>query len=271
MSLIYLSSSNKYKHLVSLFEMYNGIGLATVRGSATSGYVQKNLSHVRPEFFRNKIDANTGKHGHEDRPDAVNRRANPDILEHNKKHAIEAKVFELQEQMEEHGYSESEIAEKVAQLREKLSFSDARLGNGHKTDSHAISKKKQEENERARAAFGIDSSYEEGDSFNAEKLEARKLARLEERVVKTREAEERRLQREKEEKERRVRREAEDKERAERRRVGRGRSRSGDRRRGDRSRSGARRSRRDHDRSGSRSRDRGRWEMRRGDSAGDSR
>jgi len=28
--------------------MYNGVGLQTARGSGTSGYVQKNLSHVLP-------------------------------------------------------------------------------------------------------------------------------------------------------------------------------------------------------------------------------
>jgi serine/arginine repetitive matrix protein 2 len=28
--------------------MYNGIGLQTARGSGTSGYVQKNLSFVKP-------------------------------------------------------------------------------------------------------------------------------------------------------------------------------------------------------------------------------
>lgn len=27
--------------------MYNGIGLATPRGSGTSGYIQKNLSHIK--------------------------------------------------------------------------------------------------------------------------------------------------------------------------------------------------------------------------------
>ena len=32
--------------------MYNGIGLRTVRGSGTNGYVQRNLSHVRPERQR---------------------------------------------------------------------------------------------------------------------------------------------------------------------------------------------------------------------------
>ena len=28
--------------------MYNGVGLQTARGSGTSGYVQKNLSHIKP-------------------------------------------------------------------------------------------------------------------------------------------------------------------------------------------------------------------------------
>jgi hypothetical protein len=28
--------------------MYNGIGLQTPRGSGTSGYVQKNLSYIKP-------------------------------------------------------------------------------------------------------------------------------------------------------------------------------------------------------------------------------
>jgi len=29
--------------------MYNGVGLTTVRGTATNGYVQRNLAHARPK------------------------------------------------------------------------------------------------------------------------------------------------------------------------------------------------------------------------------
>ena len=36
--------------------MYNGIGLRTVRGSGTNGYVQRNLSHIRPERLRRMDD-----------------------------------------------------------------------------------------------------------------------------------------------------------------------------------------------------------------------
>jgi hypothetical protein len=34
--------------------MYNGVGLATVRGSGTSGYVQRNLAHVRAQQVEGK-------------------------------------------------------------------------------------------------------------------------------------------------------------------------------------------------------------------------
>jgi hypothetical protein len=34
--------------------MYNGIGLQTPRGSGTSGYVQKNLSYVKPVAGKNR-------------------------------------------------------------------------------------------------------------------------------------------------------------------------------------------------------------------------
>jgi hypothetical protein len=35
--------------------MYNGVGLTSVRGSATNGYVQRNLAHQKP---KTKIDYN---------------------------------------------------------------------------------------------------------------------------------------------------------------------------------------------------------------------
>ena len=57
--------------------MYNGIGLNTVRGSGTNGYVQKNLS-----FVRNKKDRIEYKTEEEIRKEnwAVNREPNQGIL-----------------------------------------------------------------------------------------------------------------------------------------------------------------------------------------------
>ena len=36
--------------------MYNGIGLATPRGSGTSGFIQKNLAFISRPSFKGKAD-----------------------------------------------------------------------------------------------------------------------------------------------------------------------------------------------------------------------
>jgi len=93
--------------------MYNGIGLSTPRGSATSGYVTKNLTYIKPEFFRNKLSARSGHY--EGAEDAKRRtKGNEEILRHNEKRAIEAKLFELQEVLLEQGLTDEEIETKLA-------------------------------------------------------------------------------------------------------------------------------------------------------------
>lgn len=97
--------------------MYNGIGLNTARGSGTNGYVQKNLSYVR-----------THKEKQEYKPDEeakkleafINRKGNSEILEHEAKRKMELKCLEMEELMIEQGYSEEEIANKVAKFRKAL-------------------------------------------------------------------------------------------------------------------------------------------------------
>ena len=80
--------------------MYNGIGLQTVRGTATNGYVVRNMSYVKPIMVR----AKTGR-SDEDWGSAApkQRRACDEILEHEKKREVEVKVLDLQESMEEKG------------------------------------------------------------------------------------------------------------------------------------------------------------------------
>lgn len=79
--------------------MYNGIGLLTARGSGTSGYVSTNKFNLRgpPRTGGGPValDAEGPKQ----------KKANQDIIEHNRKREIEAKVFELQDQLEEDGCS----------------------------------------------------------------------------------------------------------------------------------------------------------------------
>lgn len=79
--------------------MADNVGLTTPRGSGTSGYVQKNRSLLR---HREKAapypkDWDSAKH----RP----RQPDAEILEHEAKRAIEVKVMELRDKLEEDGYA----------------------------------------------------------------------------------------------------------------------------------------------------------------------
>lgn len=80
--------------------MYNGIGLATPRGSGTNGYIQRNFAVVknRREKVEYKSDADLARL---DR--SLNQQPNKEILEHEWKRKIELKCLILREQLEEQG------------------------------------------------------------------------------------------------------------------------------------------------------------------------
>lgn len=79
--------------------MSSNVGLSTPRGSGTSGYVQRNLSHFRPRDPPSSY--------HPDSPDSKPRhqQRQPDqqILNHDRLREIEVKVFELQDKLEDDG------------------------------------------------------------------------------------------------------------------------------------------------------------------------
>jgi serine/arginine repetitive matrix protein 2 len=77
---------------------YNGIGLASVRGSGTSGYVTTNKFHLKGSRLG-------PRDSHCDRDDApgASRKPNQEILEHNRKRAVEVKLLVLRESLEEKG------------------------------------------------------------------------------------------------------------------------------------------------------------------------
>ncbi len=80
--------------------MYNGIGLQTPRGSGSSGYVQRNFAAIRHR--REKVEYKTD--AELQRSDGLlNRKANPEILEHEWKRKIELQCLQLQEALEEQG------------------------------------------------------------------------------------------------------------------------------------------------------------------------
>jgi len=145
--------------------MSSNVGLNTPRGSGTSGYVQRNLSHLRPRDQIKPYDLDDRKY--------QSRKPDPGILEHERKRKIEVKVFELRDSLEEAGeLNEDEIDDRCDSMRKELeeeSEREQRTGGG-RTDArglkshqvHDLAKAKIEETERFRRAMGIREDYEEG-------------------------------------------------------------------------------------------------------------
>jgi hypothetical protein len=141
--------------------MSSNVGLTTPRGSGTSGYVQRNLSHLKPRDAAAPYNLDDRKHRQ--------RQPDPEILEHDRKRKIEVEVFELRDKLEEEGeLDEDEIDDRCDALRKKLEAESA--ASGKKTDArglkgyqvHDLAKAKIEETERLRRALGIREDYEEG-------------------------------------------------------------------------------------------------------------
>lgn len=79
--------------------MYNGIGLKTARGSGTNGFIQRNLSYIRPSRVlqfsqKNEVEIMEPKIKQQDKS----------ILEHQARREIEVALLELEEKMEEQGF-----------------------------------------------------------------------------------------------------------------------------------------------------------------------
>lgn len=173
--------------------MYNGIGLQTARGSATSGYVTKNRGYVPPRRVRQETALVSGHGGPQDTfKAAVLAKANQEILEHKRKRQIEAQVYEMEERMRDQGYSESEIKDKATALRERLKGNNLALVAANKTggegsemtDTHEVAARKAEEIERLRNAFGIAQDHVEGETWDPEAQNRRREDRHREREEK---------------------------------------------------------------------------------------
>ncbi|KJZ72858.1 Pre-mRNA-splicing factor CWC21 [Hirsutella minnesotensis 3608] len=143
--------------------MSDNVGLSTPRGSGTSGYVQRNLAHMKPRDYGAPYPKDLDSLRHKQRqPDKG-------ILEHDRKRQIEVKVFELRDQLEEEEVDEEEIERRCDELRDKLtadSKSTDKSGGGRRTfkehQVHEMADAKIQESERLRRALKISSDYEEG-------------------------------------------------------------------------------------------------------------
>ncbi|KAM0284864.1 hypothetical protein ACHAQH_001785 [Verticillium albo-atrum] len=146
--------------------MSDNVGLSTPRGSGTSGYVQRNLAHVRPRDNAAPYPKDLDSLRHRQRqPDK-------EILEHDRKREVEVKVFDLRDTLEDEGIDEEEIDKRCDELRQKLlaemeSKKNSRGGGpirkGFKSHQvHEMADAKIKESERLRNALKISKDYEEG-------------------------------------------------------------------------------------------------------------
>ncbi|CAG9996501.1 unnamed protein product [Clonostachys byssicola] len=143
--------------------MSDNVGLSTPRGSGTSGYVQRNLAHIKPRDYGAPYPKDLDSLRHKQRqPDKA-------ILEHDRKREVEVKVFELRDKLEEEEVDEDEIEDRCDALRKKLlaEMNSGRRGAGPRRpfkehQVHEMADAKIKESERLRKALGISSDYQEG-------------------------------------------------------------------------------------------------------------
>merc|ERR1712080_742199 len=113
----------------------------------------------------------------------------------------EAKCLELEEVLEEQGYKEDEIEEKVSAYRkmliskegEKKRFAEVdEFGRPVLKETHQIAEAQKEKNARLKDAFGISQHFVEGSSFDPNRKELEEAAREEARNKKRQDDEPRR-------------------------------------------------------------------------------
>ena len=165
--------------------MYNGIGLATPRGSGTNGYVTRNLSFIRKH--KDRVDYKSEEEIRK-LENSLIKTPNKDILDHERKRKIELKCMEMQELMEEQGYADDAIEKKVAAFRkvllEKEGMCDRvvekdEFGRPVARETHQLAEANQEKNARLRDAFGLSKDYVDGSSFDPARKAKEQAAKAE--------------------------------------------------------------------------------------------
>lgn len=102
--------------------MYNGIGLSSVRGTATSGHVQASRGHVRGSRLRRQQERNAASFAPKYNPvsAAARERGNVEIQRHEEKRRLENRLLELREELEENPkMSSTEVERRIQQERER--------------------------------------------------------------------------------------------------------------------------------------------------------
>jgi len=138
---------------------YNGIGLRTVRGSGTNGYIQKNRSSI------------SHLHRNDNPPDLkppVAKKPNAEIINHERKRQIELKVLLYEEKLKGKKTPKDEIKKLCGVLREQLQEQFARDPSAMKinlNESHQKNAAKHKEDAKLRNAFEIGPKHVEGAAY----------------------------------------------------------------------------------------------------------
>lgn len=221
-STVYDRSFDPFIHEEPFTTMSSNVGLTTPRGSGTSGYVQRNLSLLKPRDqaapYTKDYDQ-IKQHRH--------RQPDKDILEHDRKREIEVKVFELRDRLEDEGYvetnqptrcarhantifcsvDEDEIDDQCDAFRKKLQkeadtsnerLDKAKARNLKQHQVHELAAAKIEESEKLRKALGISEDYEEGSHWRKQEERLRDAMKKEagDDLERVREEDRRRVKRE---------------------------------------------------------------------------
>ncbi|PGH04716.1 hypothetical protein GX51_03383 [Blastomyces parvus] len=178
--------------------MSSNVGLSTPRGSGTSGYVQRNLSFLKPRDagYGAPYPPNSASGANAENGSFKQRKPDQQILEHGRRRAIEVKILEERDRLEEANeekekegkekLSEEEIEERLDGMRKRLVAElEEELKGGGGGDSgrgqlglkegrrkqfkpyqvHELAQAKIVENERFRRAVGIRGEGEKGDGW----------------------------------------------------------------------------------------------------------
>eukprot|EP01087_Luapelamoeba_hula_P011251 TRINITY_DN3031_c0_g1_i1.p2 TRINITY_DN3031_c0_g1~~TRINITY_DN3031_c0_g1_i1.p2 ORF type:complete len:145 (-),score=43.46 TRINITY_DN3031_c0_g1_i1:77-469(-) len=112
--------------------MYNGIGLYTARGSGTNGYVQRNLGFRKPQTA-SKDNSRYNYRDDDDMDTFTTKPISEELREHERKRALEVKVFEwalTTGLLYDTTISDEERDLKMAKKREEVAIEAARGGGG---------------------------------------------------------------------------------------------------------------------------------------------
>lgn len=105
--------------------MYKGVGLPTSRGSGTNGRTQSNKFLAKPNYTC-KIAGGSSKSSESDRGTAAGemRKREKETSEHDRKRRVELKLLVLEEELIDQGCTDAEIAVKLDEARQSLSFNE---------------------------------------------------------------------------------------------------------------------------------------------------